>query len=141
MPTLNISGKQQKNIFYRYVTKNWLSRTPMRSNQQTAWTAKTSLFKSLSKGSRKQGDKSGMADRNPKEQEFNHYDETEAGRAGRDRDQSDRTVRMSRQMVYQSVLICLVLELSISYINRGHCSRDALLIKDIIDCLKFTVIL
>lgn len=38
----------------------------------------------------------------------------------RDRDQS---VRMSRQMVYQGVLICLVLELSISYINGGHCSR------------------
>lgn len=26
-------------------------------------------------------------------------------------------------MVYQGVLICVVLELSISYINKGHCSR------------------
>lgn len=30
---------------------------------------------------------------------------------------------MGRQMVYQGVLICLVLELSISYINGGHCSK------------------
>lgn len=47
-------------------------RTPMRNNQQTAWAANTYLFKSLSNGSPKQADKSRMAYRNPKEQEFKY---------------------------------------------------------------------
>lgn len=43
----------------------------MRNNQQT-WAAKTYLFKSLSNASPKQADRSRMADRNPKEQEFKY---------------------------------------------------------------------